>query len=149
MIKQLTKTQTIIFTIGGIMMVAGAGLFVLQFAQLEYIAAVVFLIGALLFSLMQSMQSYQGKRLAIKRLKGIQNLAGLFFILAGILMIDKPSHFMSSMFSHWETYIQIVYNRWVVMMLIGVMLELYTTHRISSELKKEDGNENKDETENA
>ena len=40
-------------------------------------------------------------------------------------------------FANYETYITYFYNKWVVFLLIAALLELYTTHRISHELKKE------------
>jgi hypothetical protein len=35
------------------------------------------------------------------------------------------------------TYLQYVYNKWVITLLIAAILQLYTTHRISHELEKE------------
>jgi len=35
------------------------------------------------------------------------------------------------------SYLQYVYNKWVVTLLIAAILQLYTTHRISQELEKE------------
>ena len=36
----------------------------------------------------------------------------------------------------YYTYIEYVYNKWVVLLLIAAILEVYTTHRLDSELKK-------------
>lgn len=86
---------------------------------------------------MQSMQSYEGRNLAIIRLKKIQGFADLFFVLSGINMVDTVYHFFGTLFDNQEAYITYFYNKWVVLLLIAAILELYTTHRISSELKKE------------
>ena len=34
-------------------------------------------------------------------------------------------------------YVRIVHNNWVVLVLIGAILQMYTTHRIASEIEKE------------
>jgi len=35
------------------------------------------------------------------------------------------------------TYIEYVYNKWVIVLLIAAMLQLYSMHRLGSELEKE------------
>jgi hypothetical protein len=35
------------------------------------------------------------------------------------------------------TYVQYVYQKWVVVLLIAAILQLYSLHRISTELEKE------------
>ena len=126
--KQLNRFQSILFLAGGTMMVIGAGCFAFGFIYPALLQVVcwVFLLGAILFSLMQNLQAYEGRNLAVRRLKSIQQFAGLFFILAGISMIDTVYQIF--------TYI---YNKWVLLLLVAAVLELYTTHRIASELKKE------------
>ncbi len=46
------------------------------------------------------------------------------------------SLFDSNMSAGYYTYIEYVYNKWVVLLLIAAILEVYTTHRLDSELKK-------------
>lgn len=135
-IRELSKLQSALFMAGGILMVIGTGCYVFMFQQLQ--AGLVFLTGAVLFSVMQAMQTYHGNNLSIKRLKNIMNIADLLFVLSGVLMIDKVNNFMRPMFSNQETYIQYVYNKWIVLLLIAVILEVYTVHRISNELAKAD-----------
>ncbi len=135
-IRKLSKLQSALFMAGGILMVIGIGCYVFMFQQL--LAGLVFLTGAVLFSVMQAMQTYHGNNLAIKRLKNIMNIADLLFVLSGVLMIDTVNNFMRPMFSNQETYIQYVYNKWIVLLLIAVILEVYTVHRISNELAKAD-----------
>lgn len=53
-------------------------------------------------------------------------------------MVDTVYAFARHWFANYETYITYFYNKWVVFLLIAALLELYTTHRISYELKKED-----------
>ena len=88
--KQLSKIQTIVFLVGGILMVIGAGSYVFMFQRA--VMSVVFLVGALCFALMQLEQRYDGQNVVIIRLRRIQLIADVLFILSGILMID--SHYM-------------------------------------------------------
>lgn len=37
----------------------------------------------------------------------------------------------------YNYYVTYVHNNWVLLLLVAAMLEIYTTHRISSELAKE------------
>ena len=56
--KQLNKLQTVLFLAGGFIMTAGAGCYAFLFMQKA--AAVVYLVGAILFASMQIIQSYDG-----------------------------------------------------------------------------------------
>ncbi len=96
----------------------------------------VYLVGAVIFAIMQCMQTYHGTSVTIRRLKGIMTMSDLFFVLAGVLMIDTECHFMRPMFSNQEHYIDYVYNKWLVLLLVAVVLELYSTHRITHEINK-------------
>ncbi|MBR5653230.1 MAG: hypothetical protein IKX22_04035 [Prevotella sp.] len=133
--RQLNKWQTIVFMLGGIGMVVGAGMFALQFAQQW--ACWIFLAGALAFAAMQWLQRYEGTDITIRRLRRMQVLAGVFFVLTGVLMVDFVHNFMRPWFSNLETYIQYVYNKWVLTLLIAVVLEVYSMHRLSKELSRE------------
>jgi hypothetical protein len=80
------------------------------------------------------MQFYEGPSLVIHRLKRMQYVADIFFVLSGISMVDTVYAFLRRWFENYETYITYFYNKWVVFLLIAALLELYTTHRISHEL---------------
>ena len=130
--KQLSKIQTIVFLVGGILMVIGAGSYVFMFQRA--VMSVVFLVGALCFALMQLEQRYDGQNVVIIRLRLI---ADVLFILSGILMIDSHYMLLKPLFSSYTDYIQYVYNKWIMTLLIAAILEIYTVHRLSSELEKE------------
>lgn len=134
--KQLNKLQSLIFLTGGAMMVVGAGCFALMWQQ--KIACWIYLAGALMFGIMQMMQEYQGNNLTVKRLKRIMSLADIFFILSGFLMVDMVYRFLQSAFDNYLTYYNTIYNKWVVLLLIAAILEMYTMHRIEHELSKEE-----------
>jgi hypothetical protein len=97
----------------------------------------VYLAGALLFASIQIMQSYDGNSLTVKRLKKIMTLADVLFVVAGLLMVDMVYGLFRPMFDNQESYISYLYNKWVVVLLIAAMLEMYTMHRIDYVLSKE------------
>lgn len=137
--KQLNKIQNAVFMLGGVLMVIGAGCFAFGFIYPKVLLYTcwVFLIGTVCFGGIQAMQLYEGKSLVIHRLKRIQGLADICFVLSGISMVDTVYAFARHWFSNYETYITYFYNKWVLFLLVAAILELYTTHRISNELKKE------------
>ena len=133
--KQLNRFQSILFAIGGMLMVIGAGCF--AFIWQQQVVCWLFLAGATMFTLMQSMQTYEGSNFVIRRLKRIQAVANIFFMLAGILMVDTAYMFFRPLFNSSIAYIDFLYNKWVVLLLIAAFLEIYSMHRIDSEMKKD------------
>jgi hypothetical protein len=130
--KQLNRWQSAAFLVGGALMVVGAGCFVTGFMQ--HVACWVFLVGAVMFTLMQSMQTYEGRNIAIRRLRRIMLLSDVLLIVSALLMYasdGNPFQFDQI------TYVQYIGNNWVVALLIAALLQLYTTFRISKELEKE------------
>ena len=134
MMRQLNRVQTVIFLLGGLLRVAGAGCYVMMWQQ--RVVCWIFLVGSVMFSLMQTMQVYTGNELVLRRLKNIQGLASLLFVISGVLMADSAYGFFRPMFDNIADYIEIVYNKWVVLLLVAALLEVYTTHRINNELSK-------------
>ena len=116
------------------LMVAGAGCYVMMWQQ--RVVCWIFLVGSVMFSLMQTMQVYTGTELVLRRLKNIQGLASLLFVISGVLMADSAYGFFRPMFDNITDYIEIAYNKWVVLLLVAALLEVYTTHRINNELSK-------------
>ena len=139
--RQLSKIQSIILLIGATLMAVGACSFVVLFQgkvmNWANVASWVYLAGALLFAAMQIQQKYEGTNFAIKRLRKIVFFSHILFILAGVLMVDSVHHFLRPLFSSQYEYITYAYNKWVVLLMIAAIVQIYTTHRISSELKKE------------
>lgn len=133
--KQLNRIQSVLFMIGGVLMVVGACCFAIMWQQ--DVMSWVYLAGALLFASIQIMQSYEGNSLTVKRLKKIMTLADVLFVVAGLLMVDMVYGLFRPMFDNQESYISYLYNKWVVVLLIAAMLEMYTMHRIDYVLSKE------------
>lgn len=121
-------------------MVIGAGCYAFIYAQ--QVVCWVYLAGALLFASMQVSETYEGNNQAVKRLKRIMTFADIFFVLSGLLMVDSAYMFMRDSFTDIVSYYNLVYNKWVLLLLVAAILEMYTMHRISAELKKEEKNQN-------
>ncbi len=133
--KQLSRIQSTLFLIGGVLMVLGAGCYAFLIGQ--KVVCWVYLVGALIFAWMQVGQTYEGQSTTIKRLKRIMTTADIFFVLSGLLMVDSAYQFMRYSFADVSTYFNLIYNKWVLLLLVAAILEIYTIHRIGSELKKE------------
>jgi len=128
--RQLTKVQNIIFLLGGLLMVVGAGATLLAWRLAPY----VFAVGAICFASMQMLQRYEGQNFVIRRLRRIMLLSDVLFLVAALLMLANQGNFLGL---SYITYIQYVYNKWVVVLLIAAILQIYTIHRIGHELEKE------------
>ncbi len=132
--RQLTTSQTVVYAAGGLLMVAGMGCYVFLFRPLW--TAALYLVGAVLFAIMQCLQTYHGDNFTVKRLKSIMTMADLLFVVVGILMVDSATRFLRPIFHSAATYYQWVYNKWLVVLLVAVVLELYSINRISYILRK-------------
>lgn len=133
--RELNKLQSSIFLLGGVLMVLGAGAFALMWQRAA--ASWVYLAGALMFALMQCAQTYDGPNRTVRRLKGIMTVADICFVLAGLLMIDTHWKLMLQAFPSYVEYYQMLYNKWVVVLLVAAVLETYTIHRISHILEQD------------
>ena len=139
--KQLNNIQSAIFLIGGVLMVIGAGCFAAMWNQKA--VCWIYLVGALMFAWMQISQTYEGTSTAIHRLKKIMTTADIFFVLSGMLMVDSANKYMQNICNNYITYVEYIYNKWVLLLLAAALLETYTMHRISSELRKEEQHQKK------
>jgi hypothetical protein len=128
--KQLSKIQQIIYLIGATLMAAGAGMSVLGWALAPYL----YCVGALCFASMQMLQRYEGTNFTIKRLRRIMLTSDVLFMLAGVLMLTNGQNVLGL---DYLTYIEYVYNKWIIVLLIAAILQLYSLHRLEKELAKE------------
>ena len=111
----MKKIQSIIYIIGGILLVVGASLYITRWAWAPYI----YIIGSFMFSAMQMLDRYTGKNLVLIRLRRQQILGAIALMLTGILMLTCK------------------HNEWIPCMLVGCIVELYTAFRIPQEYEKE------------
>ena len=112
----MNKFRDIIFVVGGIAMIVGACLYITRWSGAPY----VFLSGAILFALKQITDRYRGNNFVVKRLLRQQILGALLLVVAGVLMLVLH------------------HNEWVLCLLIAAVIGLYTSLRLSAELRKEE-----------
>lgn len=128
--KQLSRTQNIIFLLGALLMVVGAGTSLLGWTSSPFI----FAIGAIGFTSMQMLQRYEGSNFTIRRLRRMMLISDVLFLLSAVLMFANMGNFLGL---DQVTYVNYVYNKWVITLLVAAILQLYSTHRIDRELAKE------------
>ena len=131
--KQLNKTESVIFLLGAVLMVIGSGANVFMQRWAPY----VFAMGVIAFVLMQLKQKYEGSNMVIRRLRHILMTSDFFFLLSAVLMFAN----MNNLFRFGQIfYVEYIMNKWVVALLVAAVLQLYATHRIGSELGKGEKN---------
>ena len=128
--RELNKIQTAIFLFGGMLMAFGAGITLLGWSSAPYIYA----LGAIGFASIQMLQRYDGSNFTIRRLRRMMLLSDVLFLFAALLMFANKSNVLGL---NYITYIEYVYNKWVIVLLVAALLQLYSMHRIGSELEKE------------
>lgn len=133
------KTQTIILSLGSLLLVVGVASNVMSiggvFSPLVVSAsAIVYAVGALLFSAVQFRQTYDGTDLTMRRLRGIQVIGGVALILSGLLLLEQTfgivKPFVATSLDGYNAYYHYVHGNWGVLLLIASILELYTTLRM-------------------
>lgn len=138
--KELTHAQSILMALGGLLMVIGTGCVV--FDVMRDITTVIFAVGAVLFAAMQMQQLYLGNSITVKRLRRTMIMGDICFILAAVLMLENHFkvvfQYVATTMEGYNNWVHIVHNNWVILLLIGALIEIYTSHRISYELKKEE-----------
>lgn len=128
--KQLNRLQNAIFLAGAVLMVVGAVATVFRWVAAPY----VFAVGAVAFASMQMLQSYEGRNFTIRRLRRIMLLSDVLLLVTAMLMFANQGNMWEL---QWMNYVNYIHNKWVVTLLLAAVLQLYTTHRIASELEKE------------
>ena len=112
----MKKIQQAIYILGGILLVAGAALYITGWAWVPYMS----ITGSFMFAAMQMLDRYTGKNLVLRRLRRQQLLGAIALMLAGVLMLACK------------------HNEWILCMLVGCLVELYTAFRIPQEYEKEE-----------
>ena len=111
----MKKIQQTIYIIGGILLVMGAALYITKWTWAPYI----YIAGSFMFGARQMLDRYTGNNFILRRLRRQQVIGAIALMLTGILMITCK------------------HNEWIMCMLVGCLLELYTAFRIPQEYEKE------------
>ena len=126
--RSLSKWETVLLLVGGLLMVIGSGAYILMQQWAPYLFAV----GSVLFAAIQFRQRYEGKDLTVRRLRRILMCSDVLFLCAAFLMIANQNNFLGL---DLLTYIKYVHNNWVVVLLVAAILQLYASHRIANEME--------------
>ncbi|MCM1079871.1 MAG: hypothetical protein NC344_09080 [Bacteroidales bacterium] len=144
----MSKSSGVMMLLGGLVMVVCTGLLIVSRLMTDCLWASVtvkivpwiYIIGAVVYVIGQRMEMIRGGSLTLGRLYSIQLLSGVCFIVAGFLMVENVYHFLQplvvSNIDSYFTYVRFIHNNWVVLLLVGAVLQIYTTHRISYELRQ-------------
>ena len=133
--KQLSSLQQIVMAVGAFMMVVGVGCYV--FGVLQQVFSVVFFLGAVAFASIQMIQASSdgSEGITLRRLKRIMMIGDICFIVAGLLMLEN-AYVVLYRYLPLDVWLRYCWNNWVIALLVAAILEIYTSHRISYELKK-------------
>ena len=83
--KPLSHLQSLAFTLGGLLLLAGALLPMVP--TLSHYGPYVFSAGALLFGTLQLVQRYDGRSVTVRRLRRQQMLGALLLMISACLML--------------------------------------------------------------
>lgn len=121
--RELNKVQNIIFRLGGISFLCGACIY--MFNQIA--GMVLYVLGILCFTTMQMLCRYDGQDITLLRLRRQQVLSDLCFLLSATAMLAQVLEFGPI----WARR-----NLWILILVIGCVLQVYTAFRIPSEWEK-------------
>lgn len=111
----MKKIQQYTYFIGGILLILGAALYITRWEWAPYI----YIAGSFMFGAMQLLDRYTGRNQVLRRLRRQQILGAIALMLTGVFMLSCK------------------HNEWILCMLIGCLVELYTAFRIPQEYEKE------------
>ena len=111
----MKKIYNYIYFIGGVLLVLGAALYITKWVWAPY----MYIVGSFMFGAMQMLDRYTGSNFILRRLRRQQLLGAVVLMLAGILMLVCKQ------------------NEWILCLLVGCLLQLYTAFRIPQEYEKE------------
>lgn len=109
------KIYNLIYVLGGILLVLGAALYITKWALAPYL----YITGSFMFGAMQMLDRYTGNNWILRRLRRQQVAGAIVLMIAGVAMLACKQ------------------NEWIMCLLVGCILELYTAFRIPQEYEKE------------
>lgn len=125
LMKPLNTLQNIIFQLGGILLLAGAMLPLVE--SLRAYAPYVFTTGTLMFATMQLQQRYEGSDLTVRRLRRQQIVAAFLLLASACLMMVE-----------WFDLGLRLGDAWKLTLVVAAILEIYTAFRLPAALQKEE-----------
>lgn len=120
----LSRLQTAAYYLGGLLLIAGA--LMPMVPALTFVAPYVFTLGAVTFGSLQLVQRYEGRSIAIRRLRRQQMLGAVLLMISAVLLLIGTFHMLPLRGGEWK-----------VVLAVAAVLELYTAFRLPAELEKE------------
>lgn len=119
-------------TVGGILLIAGAAVYITGWDYAPYF----YLAGSLMFASGQFADRYTGTDRIVKRLRRQQVLGAVFLLLTAALMFSEPLHNRlladMNMGGKFRSFLLEITrkNNWIVTLTIGAVFELYSAFRL-------------------
>lgn len=121
--NKLKDWQVMMMSAGMIFVLIGVGCYFFH----QWAAYVVYGVGVLMFVPMQLLQRYEGSNFILRRLRRMQIISDVLFLLTGMLMYLNGKFILNM-------YIR---NEWMLALTVATILQLYTAFRIPAELDKD------------
>ena len=127
-------------TVGGILLIAGAAVYITGWEYSPYF----YLAGSLMFASGQLADRYTGTDRIVKRLRRQQVLGAVFLLLTAALMFSEPLHNRlladMNMGGKFRSFLLEITrkNNWIVTLTIGAVFELYSAFRLDHISRNQD-----------
>lgn len=127
-------------TVGGVLLIAGAAIFITGWEYSPYF----YLIGSVMFAAGQFSDRYTGDDPIMKRLRFQQVLGACFLLVTAGLMFSGGLHAQlvenPALGGNMNSFLQSLTrrNNWIVTLSIGALFELYSSFRMDHISKKEE-----------
>jgi len=119
-------------TVGGVLLILGAGVYITGWEYSPYF----YLVGSLMFASGQFADRYTGTDPIVKRLRFQQVLGAVFLLLTAALMFSDPLHDQLlaniGMGGKLRSFLLTLTrrNNWILTLSIGAVFELYSAFRL-------------------
>ena len=127
-------------TVGGVLLLVGAAVFITGWEYAPYF----YLVGSLMFASGQFADRYYGHDPIIRRLRFQQLLGACFLLLTAVLMFSEAFHNRlladTNMGGSLRSFLLVLTrrNNWIVTLSIGAVFELYSSFRMDMISKNQD-----------
>lgn len=132
-------------TVGGILLLFGAGVFITGWEYAPYL----YLAGSIMFACGQFSDRYNGDDRIMKRLRAQQVAGACFLLLTAVLMFSEGIHSRilsdANIGGNLRSFLLAVTrrNNWILTLTIGAVFELYSSFRMDRLSRDSESNTNR------
>ena len=132
-------------TVGGVLLLFGAGVFITGWEYAPYL----YLAGSIMFACGQFADRYDGNDRIMKRLRAQQVAGACFLLITAVLMFSEGFHSRllsdTSMGGNLRSFLLAVTrkNNWILTLTIGAVFELYSSFRMDRLSRDSESNTNR------